>query len=59
MWEPGDRIVVRFCDSPSNQEILNKVLLVVEKSSVISPNWTEVEYEGKRYTVRGAEARRA
>lgn len=60
MWKAGDKlIIIRFCDSRDNQEILGKVLTVVQDSSKLSPNWTEVEYDGKQYTVRGAEARRA
>lgn len=58
MWKPGDLVVIQFCDSPDNQEILHKTLRVVEASQARSPFWTEVECEGKFYTVRGAEARR-
>ncbi len=58
MWKPGDIITIRFCDCASNQEILRKPLLVKTASQTQSPNWTEVEYEGRSYTVRGAEARK-
>lgn len=56
MWKVGDIIVIRFCDSRDNQEILNKPLEVVEDSTPNSPHWTEVQYNGNFYTVRGAEA---
>lgn len=58
MWKPGDKISIRFCDSAANQAILRKTLTVVKASEAQSPCWTEVEYEGEPYTVRGAEASR-
>ena len=58
MWKEGDIIVIQFCDIPDNQEILNRHVRVVEDSQSHSPHWTEVEWCGKYYTVRGAEARK-
>lgn len=58
MWKVGDLVLLRFCDIPDNQEILNKPLKVVENSQATSPFWTEVECQGKRYSVRGAECQR-
>lgn len=59
IWKVGDLIKIRFCDVFDNQVILGKTLIVVCDSEIQSPCWTEVEHEGKFYTVRGSEARKA
>ena len=59
MWKVGDKVICPYCDSQDNQEIIGKTVTVTTAPDMRqSPFWMEVERDGKKYWIRGSEARR-
>ena len=59
MFDVGDRAILKYCDSPDNQEIIGKIVtVVVAPNKFQSPFWMDVEFEGRTYSVRGADCRK-
>lgn len=61
MWKKNDLVVLKYDDSPDNQEIIGKILKVIEPPrSLTAPLWMEVvTEEGCKHSVRGADCRAA